>query len=73
MRRTLLTLALVLSILTVSAVTQQPKPQRWEYKTEDRCFDEKRINTLGSEGWELAGFSETDRGAWHCVFKRAKG
>lgn len=71
MKNTIITLMLVLSIFSISA-TQQPKAQMWEYKTEDRCFDEKRINALGSEGWEMAGFSETDRGAWHCVFKRPK-
>lgn len=71
MKKTLPIILIALSLLTVSANTQQ-KPQQWEYKTEDRCFDEKRINALGAEGWEIAGFSETGRGAWHCVFKRVK-
>lgn len=71
MKQIIITLLLTLSIFSIGA-TIQTKPQQWEYKTEDKCFDEKRINALGSDGWEIAGFSETDRGAWHCVFKRAK-
>lgn len=70
MKRALLALSLIIGILFTAGWVQPT--QQWEYKTEDRCFDEKRINALGLEGWELAGFSETDRGAWHCVFKRQK-
>jgi hypothetical protein len=71
MKRIFITLALVLSVLTVSA-TQQSKPQQWEYKTEDKCFDDKRLNGLGSEGWELAGMTESGMGGRHCIFKRIK-
>ena len=49
-------------------------PQTWEYKVESKCFDEKRLNALGSQGWELAGFSISDAGVggWHCILKRQK-
>lgn len=62
----------VLLLTVIVAIGSAPQQKNWEYKTEDRCFDEKRINALGAEGWEMAGFSETDRGAWHCVFKRPR-
>jgi len=72
MKQILLTLILVLSILSISSATQQPKPQPWEYKIEQKCFDESKINGLGSEGWELAGYNEGEHGGWHCIFKRPK-
>ena len=72
MKRLLIGLSLsVLWLLTISAMPQK-LPQAWEYKVEEKCFDEKLINLMGATGWELAGFSETDRGAWHCIFKRPK-
>ncbi|MBI3606532.1 MAG: hypothetical protein HY207_01025 [Nitrospirae bacterium] len=65
--------ALCASLYFVNANSHAaPAAQTWEYKTEQQCFDEKRMNALGAEGWELAGFNETDRGGWHCIFKRAK-
>lgn len=68
----LLTLSILLltALFTVSALPQQSKG--WEYKIEQKCFDENRINSLGSEGWELAGYNEGDHGGWHCIFKRPK-
>jgi hypothetical protein len=71
-QKILIAVALGLSFASIGAVSQQSKPQQWEYKIEDRCFEEKRLNALGGDGWEMAGFSETDRGAWHCVFKRPR-
>lgn len=57
MKKILITLALVLSILTLSAVTQQ-KPQQWEYKLEFK-MSEKKANELGAQGWELAAIEST--------------
>lgn len=71
MKTFLIICLLLLTVIVATGGNQQPQ-KAWEYKTEDRCFDEKRINALGAEGWDMAGFSETDRGAWHCVFKRQK-
>jgi hypothetical protein len=75
MKRTMITLALTLSILSISAVTQQPKAQ-WEYKVVvGKCWDEKKINPLGAEGWELTTYTTwgTSGGPVDtCVFKRQK-
>jgi hypothetical protein len=74
MRRSLLTLAIVVGILVTSGWAQQSRVT-WEYKTEGKCSDEKRINALGAEGWELAGFTSTESGLggnWRCIFKRPK-
>lgn len=76
MKRILLVLALVLSILTISPAISQTNPQQktWEYKFDDKC-SEKRSNDLATQGWELASMS---MGTWGtistptCVFKRAK-
>lgn len=65
----LLIAVLALAVLSIGA---QPTRTQWEYKTHERCYDDGSINKLGAEGWELAGFSETDGGAWHCVFKRPR-
>jgi hypothetical protein len=77
MKQILLTLILVLSILSISSATQQPKPQQWEYKVMlKRCNDEKTLNVLGGEGWELATYSTWPLGAAGaidtCVLKRAR-
>lgn len=70
MKRIVLTLALALSVLTVSATQQRT----WEYKFDDKC-SEKRSNDLAAQGWELTSMS---MGTWGnistptCVFKRAK-
>lgn len=68
-----LLIALCVSLYFVNSKSYAaPAPQTWEYKIEEKCFDEKRINGLGAEGWELAGYNEGDRGGWHCIFKRPK-
>lgn len=70
MQRTLLTLVLVLSTLSISGATQQPKPQQWEYKLiTGKAYEEKKLNALGAEGWELASCAS---GLDACIFKRAK-
>jgi hypothetical protein len=72
MKNTLLALALVLSILTVSAVTQTKT--QWEYKFVNQC-DEKKTNALAADGWELANMSMASYGSIGvatCVFKRGK-
>lgn len=76
MKRILLTLALVLSIATISATQQQSKPQQWEYKLEYK-MNEKKANELGSQGWELAAIESTSSAGIAnnvptYVFKRAK-
>jgi hypothetical protein len=72
----MITLALVLSILSISAATQQPKPTQWEYKAiVGKCWDDKKLNTLGAEGWELTTYSTWGTSAGPidtCVFKRQK-
>lgn len=70
MKQILLTLALVLSVLTVGAATQQPKPQQWEYKIEWN-INEKKANELGSQGWELVAV-DTQSNVQEYAFKRAK-
>ena len=67
--RYLLTFILLMSVLLTVGFAQS-KPTQWEYKIEQRCFDEKRLNELGAAGWELAGFDEQERGGWHCILKR---
>jgi hypothetical protein len=53
-----------------------PAPPTWEYKVQiKKCNDEKILNALGAEGWELTTYSQ-----WPvamstvdtCVFKRPK-
>jgi hypothetical protein len=76
MKQILLTLILVLSLLTISSATQQPKPQQWEYKVMvKKCNDEKTLNALGAESWEITTYSTWALSAGSvdtCVFKRAK-
>lgn len=69
--RIILIVSLCLAFLSVGAFSA-PTPATWEYKTEDRCFDEGRINALGAQGWELAGLTALSTGGRACVFKRAK-
>lgn len=74
MKRLLITLTLVLSILSISALTQQPKPPQWEYKFDYKC-SEKRANDLALQGWELLATSESSNGViatQTCIFKRSK-
>jgi len=53
-----------------------PAPQTWEYKVlVKKCNDEKNLNALGAEGWELATYSTWALSAGSvdtCVFKRPK-
>ncbi len=76
MKEILITLILVLSILSVSSATQQPKAPQWEYKVRvSKCNDEKTLNALGAEGWELTTYSTWALSAGSvdtCVFRRAK-
>lgn len=74
MKRILLALLLVLSVLSLSAIPQQPK--QWEYKFE-YTVNEKKANELGAQGWELTAIESTSgaglgRNVPTYVFKRAK-
>lgn len=72
MKQILIVLALVLSILSVSAIPQT-KPQ-WEYKFVYQC-DEKKANASATDGWELVNLSMASYGSigvGTCAFKRAK-
>ena len=70
-------LALCASLYFVNSASHAaPAAQAWEYKVIlKKCNDEKTLNALGADGWELAtyavwpvGMSSVDT----CVFKRAK-
>lgn len=63
---------LLLSFIAIGWANQGQTQRTFEYKTEDKCFDDKRLNALGTEGWELAGMTESGYGGRHCIFKRAK-
>lgn len=69
-------LALVLvGLYLVNSKSQAASTVTWEYKIESKCSDEKKLNALGAEGWELTGFAISESGLggnWRCVFKRAK-
>ncbi len=66
---------LAICLFTLSA-SPQSKPQQWEYKVSvKKCGDEKNLNALGAEGWELATYSQWPVGLSTvdtCVFKRPK-
>lgn len=73
MKRILITLALVCSILSISAITQQPKTQ-WEYKFDYKCY-EKGANEMGAQGWEIVSSTMNTYSnviTQMCVYKRAK-
>jgi len=78
-------LGLVLASFTLHADGNAPKPEaakpasvaparvQWEYKVEVN-INERRMNQLGKEGWELVGFQLTSprggSGNTNYVFKR---
>lgn len=75
--KTKLTLAILTLVcaVCVSAVPQS-KPQTWEYKFEYKC-NEKRLNDLASQGWELASYAPSPISGGSmaldvCVVKKAK-
>lgn len=73
MKRILLVLALVLSILTISWANG-PRPTAYEYKFVYQC-DEKKANSAAAEGWELVSLSTASYGsigAATCAFKRPR-
>lgn len=73
MKQIIITLLLVLSIFSISANTQQ-KPQTWEYKLDDKCY-EKKVNDLAAQGWELItidSFTYSQVTGLTCAFRRAK-
>lgn len=65
---------LVVFLVTV-AWAQQPRDV-WEYKViVGRCNEERKLNDLGSQGWELATFSTwglSSGSVETCVFKRRR-
>lgn len=69
-----ITLLLILSAFTISAIPQQSK--QWEYKFEYK-MNEKKANDLGSQGWELSAIESTSGAGIATnipvyVFKRVK-
>jgi hypothetical protein len=75
MKRHLLTLMLILGILVTTAFTQQPaKPVQWEYKLEYK-INEKRLNALSAEGWEVVTASTDNAGTMmvgYLILRRPK-
>lgn len=73
MKRVLITLTIVLSILTV-AWANGPRPATYEYKFVYQC-DEKKANSQAAQGWELINLSMTVHGplgVGTCAFKRSR-
>jgi hypothetical protein len=71
-----ISILLFIGLFTISAMPQL-KPQTWEYKVIfGKCSDEKQLNALGNEGWELTTYSQWPTPAMStivtCVFKRPK-
>lgn len=71
MKNRILLAALIVVSLFCAAFLYRPASPRWEYKIE-KDADEKRLNQLGAEGWELVTL---DRGSGSLsrsmfVFKR---
>ena len=63
------------------AAEKPPAVQKWEYKelkalakygTQPVDVDEKAVNKLGDEGWELVAASSTNGGTDKFYFKRPK-
>ena len=51
-----------------------PEQTRWEYKAVGLSTaypDEKALNSLGSQGWELVGVSDVSGGTYY-LFKRGR-
>lgn len=66
----------VLALVCFISLSATPQSKQWEYKTlTEKCRDEKRLNLLGADGWELVGFSAYTMSYGPveiCIFKRAK-
>lgn len=75
MKRLTLIAVLLLTVIVATA-GNYPQPQQWEYKVKtNKCNDEKTLNALGAEGWELTTYSTWGLSAGAvdtCVFKRSK-
>lgn len=75
MKRILITLALIVGIFMSTGWTQsRSNPQQWEYKLEYK-INEKRMNELAAQGWELVGAGTDNAGmtlVGFLVFKRAR-
>lgn len=67
---------LVLSALCLVTISAVPQTKTWEYKTTyGKCAEEKKLNALGAEGWEMTGYASSylSAGAGSvdtCIFKR---
>lgn len=55
--------------------SEKEQPMQWEYRTVDGALDapalERRLNSLGAEGWELVTCTSPGHYAIHYVLKRA--
>ena len=58
---------------TAYAQKSKAPNKTWEYKVVRMCPDEKSLNELGAQGWELVSSEPTTRFACPALyFKRAK-
>lgn len=71
-----LAILLLIATFAFSSSRSQPAAAQWEYKViVGKCWDEKKLNAAGAEGWEMAGYStwSTSAGGIEtCIFKRPK-
>ena len=57
----------------VTARTQAPEPERWEYKSHTAGFGSASLfNPQGNEGWELVTVECQDKALCTYYFKRKK-
>jgi hypothetical protein len=49
-----------------------PAVQKWEYQKVNFYFEDKSLNDLGDEGWELVAVAPNSHGQHVAYFKRRK-
>jgi hypothetical protein len=57
---------------TGHAAKYSPQPPVWEYKVLEANWDEKQLNNLGTEGWELVAVDASRGDFVRAFFKRRK-
>lgn len=58
---------------TGHAAKSSPQPPAWEYKVLDNSWDERDLNKLGAEGWELVAVDASRGDHVYAFFKRRIG